>query len=889
MSTDFRATDPFADLRFRWPWRPYQQRVLAAFEPHLADGRLHVVAAPGSGKTILGLEAFRRLRRPAVVLSPTRTVREQWLQRLEAFLAPGTAIPRWASRDLRAPGLLTSITYQALHSSFRLEDEADEDVASEDDEAPSGSELREAVRQLEAAGVGLVILDEAHHLRREWWKVLRELVAALERPVLVSLTATPPYDVVGSEWARYEELCGPIDEEISVPELVKSGTLAPHQDYVRIVVPDEGDVASARGYDRSVARITTELLGDDELARAVAGHPWLSVTPESAEEVFDDPGLAVALLVFLRQRGEELPSGLLGALDCAPDDLPALDRRWWQVLVHRYLFDDRWASSEERATHRDALARRLRAEGLLWRRELRLQESRPVRTALSMSSAKIAACADIYRHERELRGDRLRQVFLADFIRDGEDERDSLGACSIFDELIRVAGAERSTRVALLTGRLVLLHERVVERLLGIGGVAPRVEVVPHPRYTGHRKLGTPGGGGSLVAGMTRLLEEGEIHVLVGTRALLGEGWDAPAVNSLVLASYVGSFVLSNQMRGRAIRRDPRDGSKASSIWHIAAVDPESETGFADLEDLRERLKTFVGLAEKRPTIESGIDRLDIPSVGNAAEIARANLHGEVASRRYERLGQRWAEAIALGTAGAVVPGVRTARPPRAPRALFFNTLKYLAACLAQAFVGIWAEFVGRVRSADAKTIWTVLWVGALVAFLLTLPGLIRTALLWWRCLPVDGSLKQIGLALKEALSETGLLETAAERLGVSTVELHAGAWIVQLTGGSFRDQSVFADALGELLGPIENPRYMLTRDVSRRLGARRDYHAVPAPLGAKKERAQAMHRHWQRRLGRARLIYTRTPEGRTRLLQARARAFSTGFVDPTERLDRWS
>ena len=30
---------------------------------------------------------------------------------------------------------------------------------------------------------------------------------------------------------------------------------------------------------------------------------------------------------------------------------------------------------------------------------------------------------------------------------------------------------------------------------------------------------------------------------LVGTQALLGEGWDAPSVNTLVLASYVGSYM----------------------------------------------------------------------------------------------------------------------------------------------------------------------------------------------------------------------------------------------------------------------------------------------------------------------------------------------------------
>ena len=51
--------------------------------------------------------------------------------------------------------------------------------------------------------------------------------------------------------------------------------------------------------------------------------------------------------------------------------------------------------------------------------------------------------------------------------------------------------------------------------------------------------------------------------------ALLGEGWDAPCINTLVLASSVGSFMLSNQMRGRAIRVDSAQPQKTANIWHL--------------------------------------------------------------------------------------------------------------------------------------------------------------------------------------------------------------------------------------------------------------------------------------------------------------------------------
>ena len=97
--------------------------------------------------------------------------------------------------------------------------------------------------------------------------------------------------------------------------------------------------------------------------------------------------------------------------------------------------------------------------------------------------------------------------------------------------------------------------------MLDAVGVNAQLQLTPAPHRPGWlRAEGVTGS--RLVEAFTRMLSAGRINVLVGTRSLLGEGWDAPAVNSVVLASFVGSFVSTNQMRGRAIRTDPNDPSK---------------------------------------------------------------------------------------------------------------------------------------------------------------------------------------------------------------------------------------------------------------------------------------------------------------------------------------
>eukprot|EP01038_Epipyxis_sp_PR26KG_P000136 gene136-196_t len=77
-------------LSFQGKWRSYQKQVLDELDTHLDNNHLHIVAAPGSGKTILGLEVMRRLGKPALVLAPTVTIRNQWAQRLSMFLSAGS-------------------------------------------------------------------------------------------------------------------------------------------------------------------------------------------------------------------------------------------------------------------------------------------------------------------------------------------------------------------------------------------------------------------------------------------------------------------------------------------------------------------------------------------------------------------------------------------------------------------------------------------------------------------------------------------------------------------------------------------------------------------------------------------------------------------------------
>ena len=316
----------FEKVRFAWTFRTYQQAVLDKASAHLRDGHIHIVAAPGSGKTILGLELVRRIGKPALILAPSVTIRRQWGERFaECFLPQGSAEADYVSEDLHSPQLLTCVTYQALHAAVQKTAlKAQDDPEAAESEAAQDFTNFDLMETIRSCGIGTVCLDEAHHLRREWQKALEQFLQTLGKSVqVIALTATPPYDSTPAEWDNYIRVCGEVDEEIFVPQLVAQKTLCPHQDYLYFNMPTEAESETLRAHRAHAQAAAREALGSGLLPQAQ--------TAVSAEQGNKDPQGAAALsaaagggdvtmqtmqtaLSFVLSNKEAFPDALVGQL-----------------------------------------------------------------------------------------------------------------------------------------------------------------------------------------------------------------------------------------------------------------------------------------------------------------------------------------------------------------------------------------------------------------------------------------------------------------------------------------------------------------------------------------------------------------------------------------------
>ncbi|MBR6301799.1 DEAD/DEAH box helicase family protein [bacterium] len=916
-------------LKFKGSWRSYQKRILDNLEFHLLDKKLHIVAAPGAGKTTLGIEVISRINRCSLILCPTNTIKNQWRDRIcSAFLEEKDFDK--VSTDIRKPAYITVTTYQALLAAFcegavSKKSQEDEDIPDErndydveedieDDSITSSkrfsqSKADEIINILQKSGVSLLCFDEAHHLRNEWWKALTYLVENLEPKQTVSLTATPPYDVDYKEWHRYEELCGPIDEVISIPELVKNGDLCPHQDFIYFSFLRENEKGLLKKYNKAVSDFMQRILADDELIDYLSNMSFLNPKDEDIENIFDDPDFYVSIVSLLKSKGIRIPKSFLALFDAKEFELPNFDITRAKSFLNGFLIDkcDLFKGLEKKIEEYNNLAKHY---GLVHNKKIVLNDSKKIQKQIANSLGKLDSIKEIVGLELSSLDDGLRMVVLADFIKAEDMDNSHLGVIPIWRTL--KDKYSDSCSIGVLCGTLIIIPSAIsgtLKDLMNESGVSSGdISVSPYKEDENFLKI-TPKEAAKhkIVSLITELFNRGHLTILIGTQALLGEGWDAPVINSLILSSTVSSYMLSNQMRGRAIRVDKNNPNKISNIWHLASVcmpdmsdaaknlifqetfsdsDTQSDSGLYDLTQLTKRFEGYEAPSyNNNHEIQSGISRL----LGNNY-MAQAKVKGDSWFTEYNRLTFNyakdreqtktwWENSLYSGyTKGTMTVSTGVESERATTRTLVYTGYK-------QAFISLGCLYLA-------------------INYLMIANGLINlyVFLFWFVCFAVaaiyillkflrTGSaasvMKQIAIVHLETLYYLGYIKTSLHNVGISVSD--TDYLYVSCKNLQTEENNLLIKAIQEFLDPIENPRYLLIRK-NTFMGAVRqvDYFAIPSIISQNKKSVQIFESLWKKYIGNCEMFYTRNLEGRKLLLKARKSAFSATKRSKSRKLSKW-
>ncbi|MEZ7624058.1 DEAD/DEAH box helicase family protein [Streptococcus sp. 27098_8_22] len=864
-------------LKFNGTWRNYQKQVLDKFQEYQADGHVHLVAAPGSGKTTIGIELIARFDKPALVLVPTVTIREQWVDRIrQAFLEDEDQVTNLVSQNLKDMEQITIATYQAFHSAMQ-QVQSQEDNGEVEDYV--GFDL---LARLKERGVETLCLDECHHLRNEWWKSLEDFRKNYQQLQVISLTATPPYDSEPELWDRYLQMCGEIDQEITVPELVKEETLCPHQDFVYICFPTKEEDKRLEEFEDTKWQYVSQLVVDPDFQELIRSSKVLK-GEISADMLLEDPKYLSALLIYLQAQKLEIPKHLRDLLGA--EGLPALNYYWLEVLLQGLLYQTPDWYEDPQETKKKIEAE-LKSRGLIEKRQVFLVKSKANDQILNQSLGKLAGIASIFETEYASLGQDLRQLVLADYIRKdfanylGDDQApiSQLGVLPYFESIRRSAQKQRiSVPLAVLSGSVVIVPTSVREELQALlPTVALTFSAIGQLDPATYLQVGFPSTCKGMVGAVTELFQRGAIQVLIGTKSLLGEGWDAPCVNSLILGSFVGSFMLSNQMRGRAIRVWSGHPEKTSNIWHLVAIKPytknlflrekeneeevDKDNSYQDLLNLSRRMEHFLGLSYKEDTIETGLNRLDFPKAPfKKSKIKAYNQKIKELSKDRSSLRKKWQEALVVADKLEIVNEVATDRK-QIPLLTLVDAEKWVRYSFLLIAVNLLLYLfkTNGIRLAWLTTISLVLLTIALVRYFFYKSPYVR--------------LRQVGEGIRSAMLKMGHLSDDQSRVQVEE-DKDSYCVFAYLKGGSMRDKELFSQTLGEFFAPVDNQRYLLV--AKKAPVGQSKYFVVPSLFEKRKEEAQLFLDAVVPQLGDYQLVYTRNEAGRKVLLEARLKSLA--------------
>lgn len=778
---------------------------------------------------------------------------------------------------------------------------------------PNGRRL---IERIKAAGQFTIVLDECHHLLEMWGYLLRALAHELGDGVfLVGLTATPPSEMDGREALLYQELFGRADFEVPTPAVVKEGNLAPYQELAYLTSPLEHETAYIAEEKTRFEELLTEIARPD--LGTVSFIDWLRSriferqTKEGVQVAWqrfetDHPDLALAALRYCYANQMQLPDGArLGEAQRRPPDADD-----WVALIADYCIGHLRESADPKDIAAWEMIRKsLPSLGYV----LTLQGIRsyvsPVDRVLLLSASKGVAAIDILTAESRALGGSLRALMLCDYEVAGSELVGKLrgvldaqaGSAAL---LLRTLLSDRETASLdpiLVTGQTVACSLATATALVPwlmreSPALTDRLSTVSLFSTSGDRRDDwesvqqiKPSAGSwstSLYLPLiTRYFEEGATRCLLGTRGLLGEGWDAKSINVLIDLTGVTTTTSVHQMRGRSLRLDPARAHKVANNWDVICVARDHPKGTADYERLVRKHRNYFAITAAGE-IESGVGHVDqrLSPFGPPADEVIAAVNREV----LERSGAR-EHIYALWRIGQPYRNLPTQTVRiRAQRPLGVSAHRLAAGRPDQPTPPlIRTRALGGVGGGAAALVIGVASGQELLG--IGVGGLLAAVGIGWAAQSIrtyanrlgpSSALEDLAAAVAEALAATGLIDSRITASAVRVVTQPDGYYRCYLEGAGLQDSGVFASSLDELLAPMQSPRWIVPRYVpapprsflggllllgrrfgNPRLGAAVVYHSVPTLLGANRARVQAFEAAWNRRVSAGKALFQDDPQ----------------------------
>lgn len=833
-------------MTFRW--RRHQREALDAIAAQGGD-RSWVVLPPGAGKTLVGVGAAAAWGDRVVAFGPNVAIVSQWRDTWTQFTGDK------ATSDRSLPTRFTALTYQSL-AVF----DADSDQESPLTRLhPNGQAL---IKRLRDEGPITLILDECHHLMEVWGDLLDEVIADLPQARVLALTATPPELLTPTQAARVQRLFGDITYQATIPAVIAEGDLVPVAELAWFTQPTPREDEWLNERQVRAVELVTELTRVD-VSLPLAS--WVSFLP------WDELDLPMADAIIRLAQDEIVP--LPAHAHVAERHRRPADLNDWLTVASEWLRSLAKTGTEDDADYLTHIARLLPGVGYRWTRH-GIRRGQPlVDRVLSRSASKTQAAADIAAFT--LDDPQARLIVLTDVAvattlpadLTGVVEPQS-GSARWLLETFAADERLRASRPIMVTGT-------------SIGGDAATLrELLPADDITGNGVVVVEGASSARwLEAATAALNAGWTRCLIGTRGLLGEGWDARSVTGVIDLTSATTSTAIVQTRGRSLRVDPNHPDKVAVNWTVTCVAPDRPNGDADYQRLMRKHDGWFAVDAEGAVVD-GVAHLDArlsPDImPDAMEVDELNHTALDRATDHDAIRTGWASVDPTRTQAVATVRITAERTsvasPRPKQSVGAVTTHWALMALAFTVPLIVAAIAIDLAAPVVASLSFVVFI-AVTLFALKWFAFVRTR---QRLVAKHSTIVDYARAVADGLQAAGLSTVGAA--GVRAMVTVSGETRVWLDVGDESVTVLFSEALAEVLNPIEQPRYLISRPMWDHVNPsvrevltqspraippdRLVWHQVPRIVGVSRARADVFAQAWSRHIGVGHAVYTGTPEG---------------------------
>lgn len=782
---------------------------------------------------------------------------------------------------------------------------------------------KDLINNLVSTGVKVIIMDEAHHLLDYWAMIIKELIKKIDGEVLIGLTATPPISASSKEIENYLSIIGDIDFEIPTPAVVKEGNLAPYQDLVYFCTPTKKERKFIKNIQENFENLINKTISDqsfpDWIIKRIIKRPLVDQKKQDFTSFFNSyPFLTIAGIKFLKQKlNMSLPNDII---DMEETDKEMLLEDWIYLLTDYCLNYLKTSNKlKDHKTLKD-IKSMLRSFGFVLSENGIREYRSPTDMILALSESKDISLIGILKAEMEYMKDEIRAVVITDFEKqtgiiskglNGILDKEAGGAVRAFKYIVHNKITTKLEPV-LVTGKTMLLDSDELEKII------PEMQKWKEKsglsfefstKKTEYESIVEVSGNGkdwksnTYVRMVTDLFDKGVIKCIVGTRGLLGEGWDSLSLNTLIDLTSATTSQTVNQIRGRSIRLNPKNPKKLSNNWDIVCIDPYFEKGRSDFNRFIRKHDKFYGIDAKGRVVKgflhinsnfafmdenNKIFQKTVFDINNIGSLSRSKERS--AAYKKWRIGEKYSNFEY--TATKLDPkdfNFKTAFTLKESLKKILSRITMIATSIIIGYISYTLQLFEAVEA--YPIFWAILLIILFSIILFyTIKDIKKYIRLAFIEVPVDSFILDIGKCVLKSLRECNLIESSQSVDNIRVTVDEQGFYDLWIDYATDEDSDTFSDAVSDVLAPVVDQRYLVSRSeddidlgfyspawwffrkVFRFFKQQKlAYHAVPDVLSYNKARAKNFAENWRKYVGGGKLVYTKSSEGREILIKLRA------------------